>query len=222
MPTSRGRGPASGRDRRSRGRRNSSTVRLAVVDRPVERREQRRSARERLAQQRRVDAPCALDALDHCRRRGRRDRPATPGPAAGRGLTSRGRDLAPRDHELEQLRDITVVGPPGRRPGHLAAVWEVAGRQWAGGGKPVEDVQAARLVGRHPIAPVLLSVAQLSGAWPLRHLRASRLVGRWRSRSCARTAMRQASTRESSMHGHGPRLGDGADSGERNTVRRRR
>jgi hypothetical protein len=51
------------------------------------------------------------------------------------------RDLAARDHEVEQLGDVLVVGPAGGGPRPVARVGHLAG--WAAGAQPAEDVAAA-------------------------------------------------------------------------------
>ena len=45
---------------------------------------------------------------------------ALPSPPSG------DRDLAPHHQELQHLRDVAVVRPPGRRPGHDAGVRDLA------------------------------------------------------------------------------------------------
>ena len=100
------------------------------MQQPVEGRQQRRPPRERLAQEGRIDPPGALDALDH-------------GRLAG---------LTTQHHELEQLGDVAVVGPPGRRPRHLAGVGKLARRQRARGAEPFPDVEATGVVGPDPVA----------------------------------------------------------------------
>ncbi len=65
------------------------------------------------------------------------------------------RDLAPLHHEVEQLLDVAVVGPPGRPPGHRAGVRQLAHRQRPRGLQPREDVPPAGVVGLHPVAPIL-------------------------------------------------------------------
>ena len=79
------------------------------------------------------------------------------------------RDLAPPHHVLQQLRDVAVVGPPGRPPRHLAGVRKISRGQRARGGEPAEDVPAARVVGPHPVEACLPATRLVP---PLGHLRA--------------------------------------------------
>ena len=82
------------------------------------------------------------------------------------------RDLAARDHEVEQLGDVLVVGPAGGGPRPVARVGQLAGLQRALGAQPAEDVAAAPVVRLHPVAELYLPALQLTGSRPGGHPRA--------------------------------------------------
>ena len=80
------------------------------------------------------------------------------------------RDLAPLHHEVEQLLDVAVVGPPGRLPGHRAGVRQLAHRQ-----RP-RAFSRARMSRRQASLALTQSrrsachVAQLAPPGPVRHV----------------------------------------------------
>ena len=82
------------------------------------------------------------------------------------------RDLAAPDHEIKEPGDVLVVGPAGRLPRLVAGVGELSGRQRPFRAQPVEDVQAAAVIGRHPLAPEDPPLARFTVAGPLGHLAA--------------------------------------------------
>ena len=161
----------------------------AVVDEPVERRQQRRPALEVAAEQRRVDAPLSLHALDHGRLAGLahvgrlarqllvlclampsdasrrsfflRRASSADGTTTSAGYTRSGRShtrsrptragdrhLAAHHQELQHLRDVAVVRPPGRRPRDDARVRDVPRGQRPRAAEQLEDVAAEAVVGR--------------------------------------------------------------------------
>ena len=83
---------------------------------------------------------------------------------------ARGGDLAALHEPVEHHPEVAVVVPAAGAPRHHAGVGQLAGRQRPVGAEPVEDVAPAVVVGPHPVAHVLLPLAQLAGAGPLGHL----------------------------------------------------